>query len=164
VALGLDNLDSLWEERVTDEILISLTIVLVVRHLDSFSGGSGLIKERSVGNIHLSDLHDSGLEVEERLKSSLSDLSLIRSVWSVPSWIFKYISSDNTWGVCTVVTLTNETFVDDVVVGELSHSLKHQSLRIDTMELQSVVSEPCLWTPSVSRIFWEDTALFPICL
>jgi hypothetical protein len=46
--------------------------------------GGGLVEKRSTGHGHASEVLNQGLEVQQRLQTTLRNLSLVRSVRSIP--------------------------------------------------------------------------------
>lgn len=114
----------------------------------SLSRRCGFVEKRGVCNVHIGELHDSSLEVQEGFKSSLGDLSLIWSVRGIPFWVLKNISSDNTWGVCSIISLSDKTLVDGVVSRKLSHSFEHEGLRVDAFKNLAIMSESRFWRKS----------------
>lgn len=156
VALRLDDVDDLWESGFADEVLISLSVEHIVRQLASLSGRGGFVEKGGVCDVHVGEFHDSSLEVEERLESSLGDLGLVWSVRGVPLRVLKNISSDNTRGIRSIISLSDKTLVDDVVGGKLSHSFEHQGLRVDAFEFLTIVLESRFWRES--NLSWDDFA------
>ena len=53
MALGLDDINVLRESAFTEEILFSLSVVDVVRHLNSFCGRCSFVEQRCVGDRHI---------------------------------------------------------------------------------------------------------------
>lgn len=139
MALRPDHIDGLRENALADEVLVSLAIVNTVRHLNSFGGARRLIEKGGVGDGQASELDNGCLEGQQCLKPTLSNFRLVRRVGSVPFGVLEHVPADDGRRVRAIVALTNERFVDDVVVGELAHSLKKKLLGPDAVQLPAIM-------------------------
>ena len=66
-----------------------------MRERHRLRGCSPFVKERRVRDLHPSDIADSGLEVEQRLKATLRNLWLVRRVGGVPGGILQDVALDD---------------------------------------------------------------------
>ena len=87
-------------------------------HQHGLGGGSGLVKEGGVGNVHAGEVSDHGLEVEKRLKPALGDLGLIRSVLGVPSRVLHDVPENHSGGEGAIVSHPNIGAKDLVLLGD----------------------------------------------
>ncbi|KAI6753363.1 hypothetical protein HG531_005532 [Fusarium graminearum] len=85
--------------------------------------GGSLVENRGIGNVKTGQIGDESLEVEEGLKATLADLSLVGSVAGIPSRVLENIALDNSRNKSSVVTSTDERLVNLVVLCELAHLL-----------------------------------------
>ena len=66
-----------------------------VTQRDRLGGGSRLVEQRCVCDLHGGKIGDHGLEIEQRFETALGELSLIRRVSGVPTRILQNISLDH---------------------------------------------------------------------
>ena len=74
---------------------------LAVQHVHGFRTCGRLVEQGGVGDLESGQVHDGGLEVEQRFQAALCDFGLIGRVLGVPPWILKdvalnYAGSDRT--------------------------------------------------------------------
>ena len=93
-----------------------------------------LVEQTGIGHFHPCEVADHGLEVHQRFKSTLGNLSLIRRVSRVPTWVFKHISANDTRHLCRVIAhadvvaeqLILRSHLRNVLqVSRLGHGLRH---------------------------------------
>jgi hypothetical protein len=84
---GLEDGDGLGVAVLGDDKdLLALALGGVShRHGHGLSSGGGFVENRGIGDIETSQIGDKSLEVEERLKTALADLSLIGGVACIPN-------------------------------------------------------------------------------
>jgi hypothetical protein len=125
------------------------------RHGHGLSSGGSLIENRGVGDVETSQICDESLEVEERLKTALADLSLVGGVAGIPGRVLEHIALDNSRNKSSIVTSTNERFVDLVVLGKFSHLL------LDVV-LSTTIGGNSSFLAALIPLFNEvETLLFP---
>jgi hypothetical protein len=125
------------------------------RHGHGLSSGGSLIENRGVGDVETSQICDESLEVEERLKTALADLSLVGGVAGIPGRVLEHIALDNSRNKSSIVTSTNERFVDFVVLGKFSHLL------LDVV-LSTTIGGNSSFLAALIPLFNEvETLLFP---
>jgi len=104
------------------------TVVESVAHVHGLGGGGGLVEERGVGDVHLGELHDHGLVVQERLQSSLRYFRLVRSVACVPHRVLQHIPQHHVRHVGGVVPAADIGLVDLVLLGDFAQTGQRERL------------------------------------
>ena len=66
-----------------------------VQHGHRFGGGSGFVQQRGVGDLHAGQVHDHGLEIQQRFQATLRDLGLVRRVGGVPARVLQHVALDH---------------------------------------------------------------------
>ena len=67
----------------------------VERHGHGLSGSGALVQQTAVGDGKASQVRNHSLEVEQRLQTTLADLSLVRSVAGVPGRVLEHVALDD---------------------------------------------------------------------
>nr|GEZ22423.1 hypothetical protein [Tanacetum cinerariifolium] len=98
------------------ELIAAFVLAQAFAEGHRFSGGSGFVKQRGIGDRQAGEVADQRLEIQQRLKSALGDLWLIRRVSGVPRRIFQQVAQDRCRRVGVVVTLANVGF-EQLVLG-----------------------------------------------
>ena len=99
------------------------------RHVHRLRGGGGLVEQGGVGDLQSGQVADHGLEVQQRLQSSLGDLRLIRGVGGVPGRVLEDVALDRRWSDRAVVTLADHRDPDLVFGSHLPQLTQHGALR-----------------------------------
>ena len=99
------------------------------RHGHSFSGSCRLVKQRSIGDGQTSQVGDHGLEVQQRLQTTLADLRLVRSIASVPLRVLEHVALDNLRNLGVVVTLADQALSWPVLTHDPLCVLEENRLR-----------------------------------
>ena len=66
-----------------------------VHQVHSFCCSCALVEQRRTGDIHLRQVSDHRLEIEQALKATLRNLCLVRCVLRVPTWILDQIPENH---------------------------------------------------------------------
>ena len=83
-----------------------------VAHAHRLGGGGRLVEKRGVGQSHAGEVSHHGLEVQQRLQSSLRYLSLVRCVRSVPARILKNLQMAIIQLYKTIIQLDHVRFLE----------------------------------------------------
>lgn len=111
LSTAIHNVESSIVDEVRDNICLSRTLSTGGRkiaegHGHGLGGGCTLIEQTGVGNRKTSEVTNHGLEVEQRLQTTLADLGLVRSVAGIPSRVLENVSLDDTGDLNGIVTTT----------------------------------------------------------
>ena len=93
------HLDGLRMAVFRDEKLAPLVPARVHHHGHRLRRRRALIEQRGVGDLHAGEVHDHGLEIEQRFHAPLRDFRLIGRVRRVPARIFQDVSENHRRGV-----------------------------------------------------------------
>eukprot|EP00128_Syssomonas_multiformis_P003618 Colp12_sorted_trinity150504_noHs@10335 len=121
-ATGLDESKCLGVGVGIDVELLLLAVAGGEGKSSSLSRSGTFVKQRSVGEIHASEVANHGLVVEKGLKTTLGDLSLVGSVLSVPAGVLQDVTEDYIGNDGVVVTHTD--------VGTVHLVLSHNTLEV----------------------------------
>ena len=96
--------DLLIHEKPVPALFFSHPGSCVEKHDHGFCSGRGFIQQGSVGQLHAREFHDHGLEVQQRFKPPLGDLSLVGGIGGIPVGVFKDIALDHRRKVGIVIS------------------------------------------------------------
>ena len=140
--------DPVGHDETVHPFLGRLAAPGIEQHRHRFRRGRGLIQQAGVGQLHAGEVAHHGLEVHQRLESSLGNLRLVGGVGGVPTRILQHIAADHTRHFGRVVPETNVVAVQGVLggnpihvleVGTLGHRLwnRHRSITEDGLRNRS---------------------------
>ena len=86
------------------------------------------VQQRSVRRVQPGQVRHHGLEVQQRLQSTLADLGLVRRVGRVPGRALEHVAPDHTRRDRPVVAQTDHGLGDHVAPGQPAQLLEHRLL------------------------------------
>ncbi len=126
---GLDHGHRLRQRVLIDEqhrVLADLAGPAHQRH--RLGSGGALIQQRGPGRGQAGQVHDDGLEVQQRLEPALGDLRLVRRVGGVPGRVLQHVAADHRRGQGAVVAQADHRGQHGVARGELAQLPDHGRL------------------------------------
>merc|ERR1711937_1020216 len=120
---GADG-DGLGVALVRHKELWLLSVGHGTAHGHGLSRGGSLVQQGGVGERKSSEVGDHGLEVQQRLQSSLRDLGLVWGVLSIPTRVLQQVSENHSRGEGSIVSHSNEVLVDLVLGSQFLHVLE----------------------------------------
>ena len=82
-----------YEETVLAQFCV-LARAQAVQHVHRFGRGRGFVQQGCIGDFHAGQVHDHGLEIQQRFQTSLRNLRLVRRVGGIPAGIFQHVALD----------------------------------------------------------------------
>ena len=127
----LQQFDGLRETFVRhEETVLALLRIFAraqaVQHVHRFRCGCRFVQQGSVGDLHAGQVHDHGLEIQQRFQTTLRDLSLIRCVGGVPARILQHVALDHGRQDGVVITQTDVTLVQLVLRRDAAQVLQER--------------------------------------
>ena len=114
---------------VSDKKGVALVLTGSLTKCHPFGRSSRLVQQRSVSHLHCGQVHHHLLEIQQRLETSLRNLSLIRSISGVPTRILQNVSLDHLWHMSPVVTHADVRLVDFVLLTKFLQLTQRLRLR-----------------------------------
>ncbi len=114
-------------------------------HCHGFRGGGRLVQQRGIRDFQTGQVHDHGLEVQQRLQPALGNLSLVWRVLSVPSGIFQNVALDDGGRDAVVVAQPNKRAENLVLRGDASEFLEQAKLTARGRQLERAIELDLAW-------------------
>ena len=135
------QIDGLRKDGLIDKKPAGLFFRIFARceqQVHGLGGGSSFIQKGGIGNLHARQVHHHRLEIDERLKPSLRNFSLVRCIGCVPARILENVAKNYTRRVGVIVTCADVGFENLVLGYSLFEMFEKGGLRQGIGEVEAL--------------------------